>query len=89
MKLLRQWWEARKRNAELAEYDAGFDYVAGQLLRGINPVSVFGIFQRTAFDKGGQAAVDAWEDLQRVDDPSCPACGEDGGTKCGAVKCPY
>lgn len=23
------------------------------------------------------------------DDGACPACGEDGGTKCGAVHCEY
>lgn len=53
----------------------------------LDPTAMVGVFD--VFDKeGNRRRVDLDDDEGEHPIP-CPDCGEDGGTKCGAVGCPY
>ena len=62
-----EWFGYRRRRLALADYNRGYDYAAGRLLRGTPPYTVLeysGYFEEGTpgdFDRGGLAAVFAWE----------------------------
>lgn len=71
---LRDWWRSRKARRDLERFNQGFDYVAGQLLRGeIEPQCVYQYVaesddfgNRDHFDEGCEYAADLWRARMRT-----------------------
>lgn len=66
--MIKQWLEKRRHKAARERFDRGFDYAAGELLRGtdteslearIDGAQIFG--DDNEFDEGMAAAIVAWE----------------------------
>jgi hypothetical protein len=59
------WWNRRQLKAGTIEFRRGWDWAAGELLRG-TPIDyiedcVYGGDDRTQFDNGARAAIRVWE----------------------------
>jgi hypothetical protein len=66
LKALGNWLRARRIASAKAAYQRGFDYAAGELLRGVDPeafeleVDARAMFDATQFDEGITAALAVW-----------------------------
>ena len=60
-----EWFGYRRRRLALADFNRGYDYAAGRLLRGIPPPIIEVYFDEeeplSDFDKGALEAIAAWE----------------------------
>jgi len=71
VKILRAWLERRSQMQE----QAGFDYAAGQLLKGVNPERVLAecadiMFDKSEFEHGMYTAVQKWEEREYAKGPT-------------------
>ena len=72
MKFLKEWLHKRKKNKDINQYVKGYNYAAGEILRGVSsPIEIESHYYGsswTPFDRGCDDAIDLLTELKVVED---------------------